>query len=369
MANEEYLVPVSMEELENESVTKIEPVKDIKSEPIEEIETPQKKRGPAKKDKVVKRLAHSNFLITFNPNIRVKQTGPPKNGEPEYITARRAKAAEIKKKLSCALKQLFSEKDKILAYAYSMVKGESLPDKLKCYSVEWSIEHGEINECVHAHLAACFAHYTKMRLDYKKLRTDMENACGMQLYFHSFPFRDSKGDIKEYIMKKAEQIIREDNSTVGAKREAGESESHNWEVEKPVKESKGKEKIKDPPPPPKRMELKVKQSKPTSTVAGFKVKDFDIGLSEKRRKNYEPSSDSETISEEEIPPPKAIKKKSLPAPKRSQRKVKPKESDSDSEDEPILNESKRNAFGFVEDTPKRKNKDTKQRFNMFGMPI
>ena len=135
------------------------------------------------------RLKHSNFYITINTNKRFQEA---QEGLREFVTRFKATLAGIF--------------DNIVNYIVINEQGVEWDTKYICgVNNEYTIERGGKNETIHCHALVRITHRTSVSLDYKKLRTKVQEDMDLpSIHLHIKLYRSAHDALQNYLHKDVE---------------------------------------------------------------------------------------------------------------------------------------------------------------------
>lgn len=141
-------------------------------------------------DKIEKNLKpiHSNFLLTINTNQQYKSNDEHLKNDIEIYEN--------------VIKNLLNNIDKYV----NLAPGDNWDDDtIKDIDIDYIIERGTKKGQIHAHALVKFTHFTKLQLNYKKMKEKVQSELGLKnIYLNNRLIRNSGSqNIIEYLNKYA----------------------------------------------------------------------------------------------------------------------------------------------------------------------
>lgn len=136
-------------------------------------------------------LRHSNYFITINTNkgFILQSDAEPLTRELKTVIDRMM--VNVLDYISC---------EELDASGQPLQLDDTLIKGIKIQAVA---EIGEKSYQPHAHIMIAISHYTKVKVDYAKLKNDVKEGLGIQedIYFNSKLYRDANAEIADYMAK------------------------------------------------------------------------------------------------------------------------------------------------------------------------
>lgn len=115
------------------------------------------------------------------------------------VDAVRIRATELKDALDSIFQDLFSY--------VNCLDNELTRDKLKSVEVQSRVERGSHKGNLHAHVLISIAHYTKLQMNYSKIRAKLCTDLGLtSIHMYNRVYFDAKATLEHYIHKNQEQF-------------------------------------------------------------------------------------------------------------------------------------------------------------------
>ena len=139
-------------------------------------------------DKIQKNLKpiHSNFLLTINTNQQYKDNDKHLENDIQIFEN--------------TIKDVLNNVDKYV----NLATGDKWDDDtIKNIDIDYIIERGTKKGQIHCHALIKFTHFTKLQLNYKKMKEKVQNELGLKnIYLNNRLIRNSGADnILEYLNK------------------------------------------------------------------------------------------------------------------------------------------------------------------------
>jgi hypothetical protein len=128
----------------------------------------------------------SNFLLTINLNTRYKDDDPHLNDDIEIFD-----------------KTINDILNNVQEYIKLPNSTDWNDDTIKDVDIDYTIEKGEKKNCLHVHILFKFKHFTKIQLNYEKIKQKITGDLGLEnIYMYNKLVRNSGNDnILDYLAK------------------------------------------------------------------------------------------------------------------------------------------------------------------------
>ena len=128
----------------------------------------------------------SNFLLTINLNTRYKDDDPHFNDDIEIFD-----------------KTINDILNNVQEYIKLPNSTDWNDDTIKDVDIDYTIEKGEKKNCLHVHILFKFKHFTKIQLNYEKIKQKITGDLGLEnIYMYNKLVRNSGNDnILDYLAK------------------------------------------------------------------------------------------------------------------------------------------------------------------------
>ena len=155
--------------------------------------------NPEQGEVLDRRLKHSAWLWTANPNMRATQNS--------------TEARNLKAKVQAAIDATFGARGENMSKFIIWMNGVEYDKIVGAPQFLSMVEHGMVNSCVHAHMLYIVTHRSKIQLDYKKMREVFASSMGMaasEVYVWTKFAKSAHVNLIDYVLKSRTQIDKVD---------------------------------------------------------------------------------------------------------------------------------------------------------------
>jgi hypothetical protein len=138
-----------------------------------------------KKEEKNEKPKHTNFLLTINLNCSYKEGDEKLNDDIKIFDE--------------TIQSILNDVEKYI----KIPEGDFNDDKIKTCDIDYTIERGKQRGFLHIHILFKFTHFTKIQLDYDKIKGKITDDLGLDnIYMYNKLIRGNNNDnILDYINK------------------------------------------------------------------------------------------------------------------------------------------------------------------------